>query len=78
MSPKFPLLSSREIVNALSRLGFEKKGTKGSHRTYTKKSGDRTLVVTVPIGKRQIPRNTLRSILSQARVTLDEFESHIR
>ena len=71
---KLPILSSREIVRILKRMGFEhapKRG-KGSHLAFVRKSGGVTRLVIVP-DKNEIPSGTLLSILSQAGLTKEEF-----
>jgi len=72
---KLPLYSSHDVVRALERDGFESgKKSKGSHQAFKKpKSGGGTHVVIVPIGKKEIPRGTFKSILKQANLTEDEF-----
>ncbi|MCW5877091.1 MAG: type II toxin-antitoxin system HicA family toxin [Anaerolineales bacterium] len=69
-----PLYSSKQIINALSRAGFETyKKSKGSHLSLKKKLAERSLIVIVPMNKKQIPRGTFASILRQAGWTEEEF-----
>ena len=68
MGSKYPLLRSREVVAALSQKGFWLKSTKGSHAKYT--NGTRTAII--PIHD-VVDRWTLKSILIQADIELDEF-----
>lgn len=72
---KLPLLSSREIVNALKRGGFAPaRKSKGSHQAFSRqREGVGTDVTVVPLGKKEIPRGTLKSILRLANVEVDEF-----
>lgn len=65
---KLANISARECVNALQRLGFVIKRQSGSHIIMAK-DGKR---VTVP-DHNPIKVGTLRSILSQAGLTVDEF-----
>jgi len=72
---KLPLLTSDEIINALLRGGFEiARKSKGSHQTLkrARKLGG-TDVTVVPIGRKEIPRGTLQSILKLANVEVEEF-----
>ena len=72
---KLPPLTSVEIVNALLRGGFEiARKSKESHQTLkrARKLGG-TDVTVVPIGKKEIPRGTLQSILKLANVEVEEF-----
>lgn len=65
------LLSSNELIAALMRDGFHRKGKskRGSHQVFKKEllKGSRNVVV--PLGKKEIPRGTLRSIMRQAGLT---------
>jgi predicted RNA binding protein YcfA (HicA-like mRNA interferase family) len=64
------MYSSREVLAALRRAGFEQVSQRGSHVKLRKKDGP---TVIVP-DHHEIARGTLRSILRQAGVTPDEFE----
>ena len=77
---KLPLCSSAQVCAALERLGFiPRKTSKGSHRSYCGIMPDGTVrVAIVVLGKKEIPRGTLDSILNQAGVSLEEFLKHIR
>lgn len=62
--PKLPVVSSKEIIRALQKAGFEyapKRG-KGSHIAFVRKYKERTRLVIVP-DRREIPKGTLISIL---------------
>lgn len=73
---KLPIYSSDDIVNVLLRCGFEIDRTKGSHQTLKRPKQDKkgTDVVVVPIGKKEIPRGTFKSILKQSNLKLEEFQ----
>lgn len=61
---KLPLVSSRQLVNALERDGFKRgPGRRGSHQPYVKevKEAD-PIVVIVLEGKKEIARGTLKKI----------------
>ena len=72
MSAKLPILSGRDVCAALGKVGFELipgRG-KGSHlflRRYDPPTG-----LTVPNDK-EVKRGTLRAILRQADLTVEEF-----
>jgi len=72
---KLPLCSSRRIVSALKRLGFnEYLKSPGSHQALVREDADgRKRVAIVPLGKKEIPRGMLRSILEQANVSVEKF-----
>ena len=73
MSPKFPAMTSDEIISTLKKIGFRFKRQSGSsHAIFFRESdGKRT---NVPIHKGKIvKRKTLKSILADASLTIDEF-----
>jgi len=75
-----PLCSSAQVVRALERAGFRaSRRSAGSHQAFERIEDDGTRrVAIVVLGKREIPRGTLRAILRQAGLTLDEFRSLLR
>lgn len=74
---QLPLLSSREIINALQRGGFEQsRKSKGSHQSFKRaRNGGGTDVTVVPVGKKEVPRGTLKNILKMANIDVDDFLS---
>jgi predicted RNA binding protein YcfA (HicA-like mRNA interferase family) len=68
--PKF--YSSLEIIKVLQKKGFVYISQKGSH-VKLRKTGSPTLTTIVPVGKREIPFGTFKSILRQASLTQDDF-----
>ncbi len=71
MGHKYPILSPKEIIKALGKVGFEKVSQRGSHAKYRNQS-DPIKTVIIPMHS-EIARGTLKSILEQANITLDEF-----
>jgi predicted RNA binding protein YcfA (HicA-like mRNA interferase family) len=73
---KLPLYSSDDIINALQRGGFEiARKSKSGHLTLRRPKQDQkgTDVTVVPMGKKEIPRGTFKSILRLANIDVDEF-----
>ena len=72
---RLPSRSSRQIIQALRKAGFNEapERGKGSHRAFVKKdpSGNVRLVI-VPYGK-DIPRGTLLAIMEQAGLSREVF-----
>ena len=66
--PRLPVVSGREAVKALSRLGFVPVRQKGSHVVL--KGRGRTFAV--PLHP-ELDRGTLRAILRQANVAIQDF-----
>lgn len=69
---KLPLLSARDVIKALSKVGFIQAAQKGSHIKLKRKEEDRTWIVIVP-NFNEIPRGTLRSIIRQSGLDQEEF-----
>lgn len=70
-----PLISSDRIVAALHRLGFFDGLSKGSSHVsmWRPRAGGGKDVTAVVMGKKEVPRGTLKGILDLARVTQGEF-----
>jgi len=66
--PKLPDVSGKEARRALERLGFVFKRQKGSHAILRR--GNRGCVVPM---HREINRGTLKGVLEQAGVSMEEF-----
>ena len=64
----------REIKRRLEAAGFIEASQKGSHVKFVRRSGDVVDTAIVP-RKREVAAGTLRSILSQAHIDLDDWEA---
>lgn len=72
MSRRLPQLSAQQVVSALAKVGFHEiagRG-KGSHRFVFRE--DPPKGITIPNVK-ELKRGTLRAIVRQAELTVDEF-----
>ena len=69
MSDKLPSLKPKVVIRALHRAGFITHHVTGSH--YIMKKGGRR--VTVAYHGRDLKPRTLRSIIEQSGLTVDEF-----
>ena len=67
---KLPRISGRECISALEKMGFYKKRQHGSHVILRR--DDPFAQVVVPDHK-ELDRGTLRAILRQANLDIDEF-----
>ena len=67
--PKLPVLKAREVIRILERAGFYEVRQRGSHLQL--KRGN--LLVTVPVHSGDLNPGTLRSIIRQAGMTVEEF-----
>ena len=68
MGHKYPLLRPEKIITALSKKGFIYKSQRGSHVKYS--NGHRVTVIPM---HDTVARGTLKSILIQAGIELDDF-----
>jgi predicted RNA binding protein YcfA (HicA-like mRNA interferase family) len=69
--PRLPVVTGRELVAALLRHGYGVRWQSGSH-VVMGKEGANPLSVPVHSGQ-TIPRGTLRAILKQAGLTIEQF-----
>jgi predicted RNA binding protein YcfA (HicA-like mRNA interferase family) len=73
MTGRLPALKPQDVLRALQRAGFVVVRVKGSHHILVHKD-DATRMTNVPRhGSRDLPRGTLRAIISQSGLTVDEF-----
>ena len=73
MSSRTPRLSGKQIERAILRAGWYLHHSRGSH-FYYRHAAHPGKQITLPIHAGEIiPQKTLKSILEQADLTLDEF-----
>ena len=74
------LPSSNKVISALIRDGFQPRGkpSQGSHQVFRKELPDGARNVVVPLGRREIPRGTLGSIMRQAEPTAKHLADLIK
>lgn len=70
---KLPVLSGREVIKILKKIGFEPARQKGSHIVLVKMIPGSKRAVVVPNHK-EIDPGTLLEIIRQAGLKRDEFE----
>lgn len=71
MSSKLPLLTPKEIIDALQKIGFEYVSQRGSHRKLQTASEPKRTVI-IPMHS-VVAKGTLRNILKQAEVDVESF-----
>lgn len=67
---KLPALKPKDVVKKLKKLGFQIKRQTGSHARLIHSDGRAT---TVAMHSRDLPKGTLRAILKQSEITVEEF-----
>ncbi len=71
MGQKLPVLKPEEVVKALQRGGFVIKRQTGSHIIMHKPGTHH--IITVPIHPKDLPKGTLKAIIRQAGLKVEEF-----
>jgi predicted RNA binding protein YcfA (HicA-like mRNA interferase family) len=69
--PKLPVVSGVEVAKALAKIGYEVDHQTGSHLILRQKEHPHRRI-TVPM-HREIAKGTLRAIIRQAGLTVEEF-----
>lgn len=69
--PKLPSVKPKEVIRILNKLGFVEVRQTGSHKHFKKPEGGK--LVTVAFHNKDIKQVTLRSIIIQANLTIEEF-----
>ena len=73
MAGRLPVATGKDVIRALRSIGFGVDRIVGSHHVMTY-PGDPTRTVTVPVhAGRDLKPGTLRSIIRQAGLTVEEF-----
>ncbi len=68
-----PRVSGREVVKALQKGGYERDRQRGSH-IVLRQTAPPNRRITVPDHK-EVAKGTLRAIIRQAGLTVDEFKA---
>jgi predicted RNA binding protein YcfA (HicA-like mRNA interferase family) len=72
MSDKLPRVDCQDLIRALKRAGYVEQRQRGSHLHLRRESDGKR--VTVPVHKgRVVPIGTLRAVLRDANISIDEF-----
>ncbi len=69
---KLPRITGKEVAKVLQKAGFVKIRVRGSHHYFYNRDKDKLVTVPCHAGKILAPK-TLKSILDQAGVTLEEL-----
>jgi predicted RNA binding protein YcfA (HicA-like mRNA interferase family) len=73
VSPRLPVVSGQDTVRELRGVGFEQISQRGSHVKLRDAEG-RTVIVPM---HRELAPGTLRSVLRQAALSVDEFAAFL-
>jgi len=71
--PKLPVLSGKEMVKVLSKIGFQHLRTRGSHAILSKEDKEKgKITIPVPLHP-ELAKGTLKSIINQGGLKLDDL-----
>jgi len=69
--PKLPVLTPKELIKKLKKIGFKKDHTTGSHIVmYHPKTSLRAVI---PYHLKDLKKGTLHSLLKEAGISIDEL-----
>jgi predicted RNA binding protein YcfA (HicA-like mRNA interferase family) len=70
--PRLPVLKPKQLLRALQSAGFYIHHQRGSHARLFNRARPE-LHVTIPMHNKDLPEKTLRAILRQAELSVEEF-----
>ena len=73
MPSKYPVCTSEDVFRALKKAGFWKVKQKGSHVKVTNGIN----IVIIPMHKEDLKTGTLKGILEQAGMSVEEFQKYL-
>ncbi|MBI2846741.1 MAG: type II toxin-antitoxin system HicA family toxin [Chloroflexi bacterium] len=76
MSRRLPVVKAREVISALEKAGWSVYRQKGSHLIMHK--AGYTSIVVIPLHTHDLPKGTLRGILNDAELSVEEFNEFRR
>ncbi len=71
-----PVISGKKVIKALLKMGFFIDHQKGSHVRLINKLNPE-IRLTSPTTSKDLPKPTLKSIIRQAEITVDELKSNL-
>lgn len=74
--PSLPSLKPREVIRAFEKMGYRQHRQKGSHLIMVKDGSTHQPVI--PIHARDIKKGTLRAIIRQAGLTVEQFLKYLQ
>ncbi|MGB6485006.1 MAG: type II toxin-antitoxin system HicA family toxin [Candidatus Acidiferrales bacterium] len=71
MTPKLPVVTAKALVRVAEQLGFAFRRQRGSHAIYVRARDQARIVI--PMHGGELKRKTLRAIIQDLRITVEEF-----
>lgn len=75
--PKSPTVKDRDLIRVLKKLGFFECSERGSWHIMFRHADGRRTIVSRHAGK-DIPKETLRGILKDIRLSIKEFQKFLK
>ncbi len=75
MTPKVPTATAKDLVRVAERLGFVFRRQSGSHAIYVRENDQARVVI--PMHKGELKRKTLRAIIQDLKISVEEFGSMV-
>jgi predicted RNA binding protein YcfA (HicA-like mRNA interferase family) len=72
VTPKQPVATAKDVVRVAQRQGFEFRRQTGSHAIYVRRVDQARVVIPMHSGQ-ALKRKTLRGIIQDLRITVEEF-----
>jgi len=72
LSPKLPVVTGKEVARVAELLGFEFRRQAGSHAIHVRPADHARVVIPMHSGM-AIKRKTLRGIVEDLKLTIEEF-----
>ena len=69
--PSVPLVSSREVIKVFEKMGYEMNHQTGSHVILRRREPPH-MHLSIP-NRRELPRGTLRKLIQDAGLIIEEF-----
>jgi predicted RNA binding protein YcfA (HicA-like mRNA interferase family) len=74
LSPKLPVATAKDVARVAQKLGFVFRRQSGSHAIYVRATDQARVVIPMHSGK-ELKRKTLRGILQDLKISVEEFAS---
>jgi predicted RNA binding protein YcfA (HicA-like mRNA interferase family) len=71
VTPKLPATTAKELVRVAEKIGFILRRQSGSHAIYVRPTDQARVVI--PMHRGELKRKTLRSIIQDLKITVEEF-----
>jgi predicted RNA binding protein YcfA (HicA-like mRNA interferase family) len=72
MTPKLPVITSRDVIKVAVKIGFVLDRQSGSHAVFLNRQKNLRIVIPIHKGK-DIKKKTLKAIIDDLGITVEEF-----